>query len=181
LGYKIRFSNREIVLLLAVLILALSLTGWRLVLAPLSGRYTALRSNYAELLQEQNRLQAQLLRREELLSAREEWLLREPLLNRLFPSPDKMPEVLARLDTLLTSSSVTLHSFQAGKLTPGEDYTALQVKLHASGEPEALLVLLEHLERFEHLLIIDQIEWSRDKEAGAALKLTLLLIFHPLP
>ena len=176
---KRSLSRREAALLLALLLLTLSLAGWRFLFAPLQQRAADLRREQAALILEQERMLTQLKRGEDLFAAWEAWQSHAETLQTFIPSPDRLPEVLTLLEALLHAFPVTLHSLQIGEIETGEVYAVLPIKLRSSGEAASLLELLECLEQFEHLLIIDQIAWSRGQEENASLDLSFRLVFHP--
>jgi len=179
LASKLNLSKREALLLLAAILLAFSLAGWRYLIAPLLQNALELRLEREALLQEQKLLQEQLQRRGDLSAAARQWQGRAAELHRSLPAPEQLPEVLAKLEELLQQSPVSVHVLQAAEPETEENYAALPLQLRVSGEPAALLDLLEQLEQFESLLLVDQLGWSRESETGASLELSFRLILHP--
>jgi len=175
----LKLSKRETVLLLVLVVLTAVLAGWHFMFFPLLSSAAELRSERAALLPEQERLADQLSRRGELSAARERWQAQAPALNSSLPPPGNLPEVLTNLELLLAASPVTLQTFQAGSMAPEEGHLALRITLRGAGEPEALLGLLERLERFGHLLLVDRIDWSQQEEEAAILEISFRLIFYP--
>lgn len=178
---RITLSRRETALLLLLLLLILFLAGWRFFFSPLLKSAAVLHREHTALLLEQDQMQEQLQRGEELSSVREQWQSRAEALYTAVPSPERLPEVLARLEALLGASPVTLHTLQIGEIEPAEDCAVSRVRLRITGEAAALLRLLEQLEQFEHLLLFDQISWIRDEEELASLDLSFRLVFYPTP
>ncbi len=179
LASKLNLSKREALLLLAAILLAFSLAGWRCLVAPLLHTASELRLERESLLQEQKQLQGRLQRKGDLFVAAERWQDRAAELHRALPAPEDLPKVLENLEALLHQSPVIVHTLQAAEPETEENYAALPLQLRVSGEPAALLDLLEQLEQFESLLLVDQLGWSRESETGASLELSFRLILHP--
>lgn len=175
-----KLSKRETSLLLTFFALTIVLIGWHFIFYPLFQNTATLNREQASLVLEEKRLLNQLSRQGELSAARKKWQGQASALNISLPPPDKLPEVLTNLELLLAASPVTLQSFQAGSMAPEEEHLALRVTLRGAGEPEALLGLLERLERFGHLLLVDQVDWSQQEEEVAILEISFRLIFYPL-
>jgi Tfp pilus assembly protein PilO len=178
---RFHLSQREAALLLALLLLALAWAGWRFLCAPLSQRYTALRREHAALLVEEEAFLDRLRSAEAISAVREQQHSRAEALQASLPSPERLPVVLSRLEALLGASPVSLDTLQVAEMEAAEGCAASRVRLRLSGEREALLKLLESLEQFEHLLLIDQLGWFRSGETADSLDLSFRLFFHPPP
>ena len=144
---------------------------------PCAKTLAALRAEQEQLCREQNRLQA-LLQQEEGIRAQHHSLKPEQdYLMQTIPSRAEMPQVLGRFEEMLQSFPITVEVLQAGELEIGARYTALPVRIHISGEEGPALQLLEQVDKFAHLLLIDRLAWNREEEKPASLELSCRLIF----
>ena len=169
-------SEREKCLLLMVICLALLLVASRFLFVPLLEGAATLRAEQEQLLGEQKRLQA-LLRQAERIRAQHESLQPEKdYLMQAIPSRAELPPVLGRFEELLHGFPVSVEALQIGELETENRCTALPVRLSITGEEGEAMQLLERVEQFAHLLLIDRLAWSRGEEA-VSLELSCRLIF----
>ncbi|MEW5785533.1 MAG: hypothetical protein AB1767_10750 [Bacillota bacterium] len=171
-------TKREKHLILLLMILALFYCGWTFLFYPLYANYTALRQVEATLIREQDGMLETLRRREEIAASWTCWQSRQERLHISLPSPDQLPAVLKRLEALLPLFPVAVESLQIGEIENQAPLTARRAKLRLSGEARQILLLLERLERFEHLLLIDDLSWSRREDDTVTLELSLRLLFY---
>lgn len=175
---KHSLSRRETALIIIFVILVFFLACWRYLVFPLWQSAFTLRNEQTALLHEQKEMLEQLRRQDLLYLEWEHMQNHASSLHTALPSPDRLPQVLSRLEALFDAFAANIHSLQIGKFEHEEAYSALRVKLIASGETAPLLILLKDLEYFEHILLVEQLNWTQNDDHTAVLNLSFRLVFY---
>lgn len=170
-------TRRSRVLVWVLLLLACSFIAWQLFLMPLWQEYREMNATRSSLLAENRRLEQKLNRKGQL---EEEWERSQEEGRRLaviIPSLEELPGVLGELENLLNNFQLEITSWRAGEVTRFERHAAISFNLSINGLHQDLLLLLEDLEHFPHLLIVESAAIERMEEGGSAMELIFNLVF----
>lgn len=175
---NVNSGNTMKVLITIVLVLAVALLYWFFYLDPSLDRIKGMQEEKSALGEHVNALEDKLRQQpaleDELANLQEEGMD----LEILFPSVADLPEVLGNLEEMLNLAPVTVETFRTGDIRNEQEYSFLEFNLNLSGTEGRLLSLLEDLEDFMHLIMVDRILWQR-RDDGSHLSMTYKMILLP--
>lgn len=170
-------TRRSKALVWALLLLVCSFVAWRLFLMPLWQEFQEMSAARGSLIAENQRLEQKLNRKTQLEEKWELWQEEARRLEVIIPSLEELPRVLGELESLLHNFPLEITSWRAGEVTRFERHAAISFNLSVNGLDRDLLLLLEELERFPHLLMVESATWDRKEEGGSTLDLIFNLVF----
>ncbi|HSW35557.1 MAG TPA: hypothetical protein VLH18_03030 [Candidatus Limnocylindrales bacterium] len=169
-------SRRQTYLILLVLFTAVVLGGWHFAGAPLHAKLTLLRGQHGTLAEEQTLLDAKLQTKDAITQEWAGWQFDKERLDTVIPSLDELPRALGSLETLIARFPVTVNSLQVGETVALERGSTVALNFSVSGSDDSTIALLESLETFPQLLIIDSITWSAADPANSTLSIRFRLV-----
>lgn len=174
---KRRISKREAYLILIFLFLLIATAMWHFSGALYYAEIKDLLEQRAELEQETALLNS-ILEQKDQINA--DWLIWQgdrDRLNRAIPEREDLAAVLGKLDAHLNLFEGTVNKFNIGETTDHLQYSTISLYLSVSGSKDQVQLLLQNLETFPHLLIIDSIAWAATADELVKLDLLFRLIF----
>ncbi len=100
-------------------------------------------------------------------------------LETLIPSVAGLPQVLGNLEQMLEEAPVTVETFRTGEIRRELEYSFLEFDINLSGSDSNLMNLLQDLEGFMHLLIVQDVTWHR-RDNESHLNLTCKMVLLPV-
>lgn len=184
-------TRREINLLLIAGILGLAFIFWILIYSPSLDKISALKLDKADLERVTSRLEEKVANRaaiqaqwNRLQQEQEQWAT-------LVPSPKDLPQVIGALESLINGFSLQIVNFEGRELSQAQssqqesddaggslNYIVAPYVLEVAGGEAVLDQLLEELEAFPHLLMIERTVWGRGSN-NLSLTVHFSLILSP--
>ncbi len=98
-------------------------------------------------------------------------------LETALPDLAKLPLVLENLETLLNTHSGAVSSLRIGDTNYEADHVTVGLVLQFAGRPQRLFNILNDLEKFPHLILLNNIHWFQNNGLEPVLELDCNLVF----
>lgn len=145
------------VLIVLLLIAGAGFLYWQFYLKPSLFEIGALRDEKNELGLEVDRLKKKLEQGPEIELKWSSLQEKETYLMDKIPEKAALPQVLAALEQLVRSFPLEIEAFNVSAFQQEEQHWHIPVSLRVKGEAEDLLVLMEQLEQFKHMILTKQV------------------------
>lgn len=176
-GEKRSRTKREIFFLVLVLSLGLLFAVWKFVYLPWQSHYQAMREEEKALESTIEQLEQKLGQKEEIETQWRQWIEAGRQLEKMVPSLEEIPQVLADLEALMDDEAVQINSLTVGAVQDLDREAVVTFQFGFDGEQENTVQMLFDLERFHRLLAVNSVAWHKKDQESWSMELFFDLLF----